>query len=194
MQQIVQENEIYKHFKGNLYQIITLARHSETGEDMIVYKALYAPFETYVRPLAMFFDKVDKEKYPDACQEYRFEKQGELPPGNVSSSVQPEQIVKKENNKKVNNKEENNKNVQDDLENNEEVQLDPLLLQFLEADTYEERLNILVALHSRMTEDILRTVAISLDVELRDGELEEQYQELKNCLLTFEKYQRNRLY
>lgn len=71
--------------------------------------------------------------------------------------------------------------------------MDPLLLQFLDADTYEDKLNIMVGLHSRITDEMLNTIAVSLDLELEEGELEERYQTLKNCLITLEKYECNRL-
>lgn len=71
--------------------------------------------------------------------------------------------------------------------------MDPLLLQFLDADTYEDKLNIMVGLHSRITDEMLNTIAVSLDLELEEGELEERYQTLKNCMITLEKYECNRL-
>lgn len=63
---------IYKHFKGGKVEIIALAKHSETLEDMVVYKHLDT-LEYWVRPYALFTSKVDKEKYPDVLQKYRFE-------------------------------------------------------------------------------------------------------------------------
>lgn len=54
---------IYRHFKGNEYQVIGLAKHSETQEEMVVYRALYGERELWVRPLEMFTEEVEKEGY-----------------------------------------------------------------------------------------------------------------------------------
>ena len=66
---------VYKHFKGDYYLVEDLAKDSETGEDMVVYRILYGDGGLWVRPLKMFMSPVDKEKYPECKQKYRYELQ-----------------------------------------------------------------------------------------------------------------------
>ncbi len=184
--------EMYRHFKGNIYQIRCLAKHSETGEMMVVYQAMYDTFQIYVRPLAMFMEEVDFEKYPDARQQYRFEllQDSELVSGSraaeepVSGSQAVEEPVKES---------DAGPEGTEGAEEMQQLNIDPLVMEFLEADTYEQRLNILAALRGRITDEMINTMAMAVDLEIKEGDVEERYEELKNCLLTFEKYECNRL-
>jgi len=220
MSRIPKPQEIYRHFKGNLYQIITVANHSETGEQLVIYQALYGDYKVYARELSMFTSLVDREKYPNATQEYRFELQ---PIGNAANT-EDASCKKEEHTKEVlgltasaagkmpenevakadASSEEINKADTDKMKVDkadatkvesaeEEANLDPMLLQFLDADGYEEKLNVLAALHHRITQDMITIMAVASDVEVAEGELEERYAQLRNCLLTLEKYECNRM-
>lgn len=63
---------IYRHYKGNLYHVIEVARHSETREELVVYRALYGDFGLWVRPLAMFIEQV--EHNGQSVERFRFER------------------------------------------------------------------------------------------------------------------------
>lgn len=142
--------EFYRHFKGNLYQIVGIARHTETMEQMVVYQALYGDYSLYTRPLDMFLSPVDKEKYPESEQEYRFEK---VQPGDEAkeSSVEDETI-------KV------PVDVADAETGADEETIRPEILRFLDAETTAEKLEVLRSIRRNMDEQLMTTIELSLDL------------------------------
>lgn len=175
---IPKSNEIYKHFKGNLYRIITIAIHSETEEQMVVYQGMYGDFPIYCRPLSMFVSEVDHEKYPDVTQKYRFERLDN--PLNTDMSVIPLRDAEL--------KGVAGNNAQEEM-TEEEPDIDPLILEFLDAETVLDKKNILAALHHRITDDMINTLAVAMDVVIEEGDTEERYRQLKTCLDTIERYE-----
>jgi len=202
--------EMYRHFKGNIYQIRCLATHSETRELMVVYQAMYDTFQIYVRPLTMFMEEVDHVKYPDVKQKYRFELLQDIQDMETMTTVQVQSHRTEESAADSQSvcKEDSCAEPQpygfteepaqtqpyvQTAESDEEMHIDPLVMEFLDANTYEQRLNILAALRHRITNEMINTMAVAVDLEIKDGSIEERYDEFKNCLLTFEKYECNRL-
>lgn len=188
--------EMYRHFKGNLYQIRCLARNSETLELMVVYQAMYDTFEIYVRPLSMFMEEVDHDKYPEVKQKYRFELLQDMEEATDSYEDLPKQPVDlcaAQTQVESANLMDRQVSGEDVAEPEEQINIDPLVLEFLDANSYEQRLNILASLHNRITDEMINTMAVAVDLEIKDGDVEDRYEELRNCLRTFEKYECNRL-
>lgn len=69
----IKKNTIYKHFKGDYYLVLDIAKSSETNEEYVVYRALYGDNDLWIRPLDLFLSETDHIKYPDVKQKYRFE-------------------------------------------------------------------------------------------------------------------------
>lgn len=75
MEYEMKAGDIYRHFKGNRYEIVAVAEDCEDGSPQVVYKALYPPYKIYVRPYFDFVEELDRNKYPRAEQKHRFEKE-----------------------------------------------------------------------------------------------------------------------
>ena len=167
--------EIYRHFKGKLYQIVAIATHSETREELVIYQALYGAYKVYARPLAMFVSEVDHEKYPAAEQKYRFEKvklQEEAPEQQKTEAAGTEAAP-------------------DAVESEE--QANPFLLRFLDADTYEEKYKILNEMENDITDRLINDFSVVLDVVIPEGDLTGRYIQLKQCVATMCRYETTRL-
>lgn len=154
MRQLPKVNEIYRHFKGNCYRIVALAKETETGKTLVIYQALYGDNEVYARELEMFMSPVDREKYPDAPQEMRFEllDEKEVPP-----------------------------------------QVSSVVMDYLDAETYKDKLQILERAKDKLTDDMINTMAVAIDVEIAEGDIAERYEQLKYCLVTRERFECDRL-
>lgn len=182
----VRQGEFYLHFKNKLYQIIAIATHSETREPMVVYQALYGNYQIYVRPYAMFVSEVDHQKYPEVTQTYRFEKY----------DIHSQTLVKEDRlGKPWNEMDESTLKATSlqPLEKEEEGGISPLLLDFLDCDTYEEKLDRFVMMKNKVDDRLLNDIAMSLDLTVDNKSLEEKYEEIKGCLLTFVHFEDNRM-
>ena len=188
MREIPKAGQIYRHFKGHLYQIVTIARHSETLEALVIYQALYGDFQVYARPLHMFMSELDKEKYSDVKQRERFELVQTANEITVDEMYAAEEAAEAPAQAKA--------VAEAPAESVEEapqsVKLDTGLEQFLDADSFEARLRIFTGIQHRLTDDMINIMAISLDTEVPEGSIENRIASLKNFLVTQVKYECNR--
>lgn len=208
-QKTVNAGEFYKHFKGQLYQVRALAENSEDNMPMVVYQAMYAPFKIWVRPLSMFLEKLDKEKYPDAAQEYRFERiilddrqnteaaepdivQSEKSAA-VTNTIHPEEAIT------VSDEEITDALLSGQVERKLSGKISDNqlaakgLMIFLDAENYHDKRHIFSSLEPYLNDTMLNNIAVTLDLVLDEGSKEQHFETILNCLETHEHYECNRL-
>lgn len=196
--------EKYLHFKNKLYQVIAVAKHSETMEPYVVYQALYGDFGVYIRPYDMFVSEVDHEKYPEVTQKYRF--------AYVDHTKNETLRTERAEHKKmpVNQNVEQQENVPDvtaavstaelqeqdmvQRESDVEEQIDPWLLRFLDTDTMEEKYQIVCDIKNDITDRLIDDLAVAVDVVIPEGKLSDRYEQLKYCIRTRQKYEQTSLW
>ena len=208
--------EKYLHFKKKLYQIIAVAKHSETMEPYVVYQALYGDFGVYIRRYDMFVSEVDHEKYPEVTQKYRFQyvepeimcqkeenvstsveninetsqktaATGEIPAASAENAKTVEVPVQKV--EKLTESPEDDITVDDASE-----QINPWLLRFLDAETMEEKYQIVCDIKTDITDRLIDDLAVVVDVVIPEGKLSERYDQLKYCIRTRQKYEQTSLW
>lgn len=198
MERVPKNGEIYRHFKNKLYQIIGIATHSETKEPLVIYQALYGGFGIYARPLAMFVSEVDHNKYPDVKQKYRFTRVEMNADGTWHCVEEEDNTVIVE----VRSDSENVAKQQSDLknvakqqetgihaENPDEERPDPKLMEYLDAETFDEKYNVLVSMRDCITDKLVDDIAVVMDVVIPEGDLMNRYDALKMALRTKQKYE-----
>lgn len=196
--------EKYLHFKNKLYQVIAVAKHSETMEPYVVYQALYGDFGVYIRPYDMFVSEVDHEKYPEVTQKYRF--------AYVDHTKNETIRTERAEHKKipVHQNVEQQENVPDvtaavstaelqeqDMVQREldvEEQINPWLLRFLDTDTMEEKYQIVCDIKNDITDRLIDDLAVAVDVVIPEGKLSDRYEQLKYCIRTRQKYEQTSLW
>lgn len=194
--------DIYNHYKGNLYQIITIATHTETNVQMVVYQALYGDFKTYVRPLASFISEVDHIKYPEVVQKFRFELRKSIDSNiNLSSPGSLKKIVVEEagaveEKVKPSNEEQEAKfsyTEQDAEKKLPEGEVNMLLLKFLESDSYYKKLEIISSNRRHLNDRLINDMSVALDCTVEDGPLDDRIEGMINCLQALCRFENKRL-
>ena len=169
---VLAAGDIYRHFKNKLYQIVTIATHSETGEAYVVYQALYGEFKTYVRPYDMFMSEVDHDKYPAVTQKYRFEKVEHI--GMDMNTANDTKAPKAENTER-------------------EDGVNPYLLEFFDKDSCGEKIEYLNSIKSKVDDRLINDISASLDLTIEAGDVDVRFASLIGCLNTMARFECGRL-
>ena len=201
----VRTGQIYRHFKGGLYQIIAVATHSETNERYVVYQALYGGMDVWVRPYDMFIGEVDHMKYPDVQQKYRFELMNTLlnaaGNGDMWNSTHPVAAGnaagidddRQDTEQYVGAGEQTGESVSDgqgtQIESRSADGVDTRLLDFLDAPTYQDKINYLNLIRNNIDDDLINNIAAAMDITINDGPIDTRFFSLRSCLMTKAKYE-----
>ncbi|MCM1308209.1 MAG: DUF1653 domain-containing protein [Butyrivibrio sp.] len=171
----------FRHFKNKLYQIVAVAYHSETQEKMVVYQALYGDYRVYVRPYDMFMGEVDRVKYPNAAQRYRFEK---------TESVGM-------NEEKTREQSDSAEAVKLSEPSGEEAGLqegvNPYLLEFFDREGCKEKMEYLNSIRNKVDDKLISDIAVSMDFTVGDGTVDERLNSLLYCLRMKARFECGRL-
>ncbi len=212
--------ELYRHFKNELYQVITVAVHMETGEELVICQALSGDYRVYAEPLPVFLEETDRTKYPEATQKYRFERverpQQGAEPGEAGEGGQSVEVRKEAGNTRTicvpdgstgdaelrktdedaqsdRRREEGEEAVEQEQGPDAQDGVSPKLMAFFDADDLEQKYQILLSMREEMTDHLINNMAVVLDIVIPEGDTDSRYEELKRCIRTKQRYESDRL-
>ena len=191
--QILYAGERYRHYKGNLYQIVAVAMHTETEEDMVVYQALYGDYKVYVRPLKMFLEMV---KDAEGNTVPRFAKENDCAD---TASTTCKTVAKSEscNEQQKVNIEVKTAEKETEKKDTADVPtvdgINPLLLEFLDAESSVERLEVLHRMRKTIDNKTISDIAAALDIVIEEKDMDDRIRDLENCLQTRARFETTRL-
>ncbi len=186
MEKIPVSGDLYQHFTGEAYRVVTTAKHAETDETFVVYQKLCGDFGIFVLPLEAFAGRTEEGR----------ERFVLIPAPEIAAGAAGKEALSENRGPSEVRRQEHGERLSEEaaLEDDGDASgLDAGVLAFLEAETYAEKLKVYASLAGRADEHMLNTIAVSMDLELTGGSVEEQYDNLKSCLLTLERYECSRL-
>ena len=190
MDRTPKSGEFYRHFKNKLYQVVGVATHSETKEKLVIYRALYGTFEIYARPLDMFVSEVDHVKYPEVAQKYRFEHVKILENGEVVSLEKDGTVhVAAHATSSIHADKRNTASTNELHDVSDRQGVNPKLMEFLDAETMEDKYNVLVSMRDDITDRLIDDMAVVVDVVVPEGDLMTRYDDLKFAIRTRQRYE-----
>lgn len=192
--------QIYKHFKGNLYKVLAVAVHTESEEKLVVYQSVDNPDRVFARPLEMFMSDIDRFRYPLIRAKYRFtlvSEPEEETNGEETKEEETKEETLNEDTKEEDVKDEETEEQSDDdsavYKDNGELVIDPYVERVLDEKEFSKKIEFFEMLRGKCTEDMLTTIAISLDIQLQEGSIEDKYSQILRTLKMHEKYETSRL-
>lgn len=197
--------QIYKHFKGNLYKVLAVAVHTESEEKLVVYQSVDNPDRVFARPLEMFMSDIDRFRYPLIRAKYRFTLVSEPEEETNGEETKEEETKEEETIEETLNEDTKGEDVKDEeteeqsdddsavYKDNGELVIDPYVEGVLDEKEFSKKIEFLEMLRGKCTEDMLTTIAISLDIQLQEGSIEDKYSQILKTLKMHEKYETSRL-
>uniref|UniRef100_N1ZYG0 DUF1653 domain-containing protein n=1 Tax=Eubacterium plexicaudatum ASF492 TaxID=1235802 RepID=N1ZYG0_9FIRM len=229
MEWIPKTGERYKDDANKLYQIIAVAVHAETAEQIVVYQEMFGDFGIYALDVRQITEKYGWQRVfttTDRSEPMQVERkcasvagsgQGNSLAANTKPELRPRtqspaesrramrqsvseasgegtyyyekrrrQMEEREQRRELFRKSERHESA------TEELRANPCLIKFLEADTYEEKFHVLNEIQNDITDRLIDDIAVVLDVVIPEGALADRFHQLRNIILTRQKYETNR--